>query len=238
MIPSVSLVISINVHEKPTFLMKQIDNITSFVKSDFVIILNCNDYMFEELKDNKSLPSYVYINHEVINKQTNHGSLMHGIYKNMLYALQHFNFQYFIILSSRNMFYNEITYEYILNKAPYHPHATNLSEWVWPHVRNTKLVQNYLNKSCNLYSTAHEGLIFSMNVCKNITNMLENNKEIRDELFHFVAPVEEFALQTISMNEIDVDNKEFGWIHIGNGIHTELVIPTDKTYAVYKTLRI
>ena len=40
------------------------------------------------------------------------------------------------------------------------------------------------------------------------------------------------------MNEINLENNEFGWIHIGNGIHTEYDVPTDKLYAVYTTLRI
>lgn len=50
---------SINVHEKPDFLMRQLENIKSFVTSEFVIILNCNDYMFNEVKNIHFLLMYI-----------------------------------------------------------------------------------------------------------------------------------------------------------------------------------
>jgi hypothetical protein len=234
---NVQFIISINVHEKKHFLLKQIDNIQSFVKGEFMIILNCNDHMFQELKDHP-LPSYVRVHPEVLNKNWDHGSLTHGIYRNMCYALEHFDFLYFFILSSRTIFYNNISINDLLqrNSKDHTPH-TNLSGWHWPTFTRTKLAQHYLNKSLGMYQSAHEGIAFSVNVCKNIHNMLENNVEIKEDLFHFKKCVEEFSLQTISMNECNTENNEFGWINIGQGADTWNSVPTDPTLFVYKIWR-
>jgi hypothetical protein len=109
------VIISINVHEKVSFLIKQLDNIKQNVSCNYAVILNCNDYIHEECK-NTILPENVYINPEIINKKRFHGSLTHGIYSNMNYALDHFDFKYFIICSSRNFFTNNMRLE-DLNKV-------------------------------------------------------------------------------------------------------------------------
>ena len=45
------IIISINVHEKPEYLLNQIENIQEYVPLKKKIILNCNDYMLNEFKD-------------------------------------------------------------------------------------------------------------------------------------------------------------------------------------------
>ena len=47
------IIISINVHENVNFLFKQLNNIEEYVKIPYAVILNCNNYMYENLKDNK-----------------------------------------------------------------------------------------------------------------------------------------------------------------------------------------
>jgi len=233
---SVPIILSINVHEKPNFLMRQIENIKSFVKCEFIIILNCNDYMCEELKK-ISLPKFVHINPEIINKVPWTGLITKGIYSNMKYALEHFNFLYFIVLSSRNMFYNNISPTDLLNNTTRHNPPSDLSMWHWPTFSKTKLGEYYLNRSCNLYGSEHEGFVITENVCKNIERMLEKNVEIREDIFSAMGCVEEFALQTISMNEYNHENTQVGWVNIGHGCETHYVIPTDPSLFVYKTTR-
>ena len=233
----ISCILSINVHEKKHFLLKQIENIHTYVQSDFLILLNCNDHMFHELKDHP-LPPYVRIHPDILNKHYDHGSLTRGIYTNMRYALENFEFLYFFVLSSRNMFYNAITVQDLMNRdSKAHSPHTNLSVWHWPTFTKTKLAQYYLEKSLGMYQSAHEGIVFSVHVCRNIHNMLEHNPDIRDNLFHFEKCVEEFSLQTISMNERSDEHNEYGWINIGHGADTQYTIPTDPNLFVYKTVR-
>jgi hypothetical protein len=54
-------VISINIHENVNFLLKQLDNINNNVKCNYCIILNCNNFMYEECK-NINFSENIYIN--------------------------------------------------------------------------------------------------------------------------------------------------------------------------------
>lgn len=101
------LVISINVHEKPEYLMNQIENINEYVSLKKKIILNCNDFMFEQMS-NKDIPD-VDVFPEPLNKKPFQGSLMHGIACNMSHALNNYDFDYFLVMSSREFFCKELT---------------------------------------------------------------------------------------------------------------------------------
>ena len=98
------IVISINVHENLEYLLEQIKNINKFVLLKKKIILNCNDFMLEHMK-NISIPD-VEVFPEPLNKKTFHGSLTHGIACNMSHALNNYEFDYFLVMSSRDVFYN------------------------------------------------------------------------------------------------------------------------------------
>jgi len=101
------IIISINVHEKPEYLLNQIENINKYVKLNKKIILNCNDYMLKEMGA-RNIPD-VEVFPEAITKRPFHGSLMHGIACNMSHAVNNYNFDYFIVLSSREFFYRDLT---------------------------------------------------------------------------------------------------------------------------------
>ena len=101
------IVISINVHEKPEYLLNQIENINKHVKLNKKIILNCNDYMLEEM-GSRNIPD-VEVFPEAITKRPFHGSLMHGITCNMSHAVNNHDFDYFLVLSSREFFYRDLT---------------------------------------------------------------------------------------------------------------------------------
>ena len=108
-----TIVFSINVHEKKEFLIKQLENIKNHVLLDYVIIINPNDFMYKKISESNIIKSQknIILNPNYLNKKWNHGSLTKGIYLNMKYALDNYEFKYFIILSSRNLFYNKLTEE-------------------------------------------------------------------------------------------------------------------------------
>ena len=226
-------IISINVHEKFNFLLKQLKNIQENVSCNYAIILNCNEYMFNECKNN-TLPENVYIHDKSLEKKRFHGSLTEGIYNNMNYALQYFTFDYFIIVSSRNLFENNLKLEDLNKMVASDTIGLNDmkeqeskswkedKEWGgWHSLPNTLLAKYYLSKNENLYHSAIEGIVFTANCCKKIIDFLENNQEIKFDLFNFEAQVEEFALQTIAAN---IGEKFY---NIGNGCYTSYPIGTN-----------
>jgi len=197
------IILSINVYKNPPFLMNQLNNIATFVKSPYLVILNCNDTMFAELRN---LPENVVKNPETINKQRFHGSLLHGIYSNMVYAL-HYTFDAFLILSSRTVFYRELRLSDLKFKvqAP----ATDLTTWHWPSFTQTLVAK----RARALYSSPHEGLCFSRDVVASIHQFLSDSPQVTQDLITFPHAVEEFALQTIA---------EGRFLYLGNGCYDDV----------------
>lgn len=236
---NIDLVFSINVHEKPEFLKKQIDNITKYVQASHCIILSCNDFMTNELK-NYTLPDTVIINPEVINKVRGEGTLTKGIVSNLYHAFNNITFNYFIVLSSRNMFYKTMSTHDILilqKKCPsieefdkIRIKPFNNNDWWWPNFRQTLLANYYLRLGYGLYGSEHEGLCFSYNVCKNILNFFDMHLDIRDDLFLAKSCVEEFGLQTIAFNEYNPDNGHYGYINLGQGVWNTCNHDADNKY--------
>jgi hypothetical protein len=244
------IIISINVHEKFQFLLKQLNNIKENVLCNYAVILNCNDYMFQECKNNiLLLPDNVYIYDKPLNKKHSHGSLTNGIFNNIEYAIINFDFKYFIVSSSRNFFANNLTLEDLNKlkekdlfksvetyKIEYKDWEEKKNTWHWPSFSNTLLVKYFLNKKQCMYSSPHEGVIYTYNGCNKITKFLNENPDIKDDLFNFNDCVEEFSLQTISAN--------FGepFYYIGNGCCNEGAINTNGPESeilkfMYKTKR-
>jgi hypothetical protein len=184
---SFDIIISINIHEKPNFLIKQLENIQKYVKSSYIIILNCNDYMYCELQQNNIIKNYnVILNPNYFNKNTFDGTLCKGIYTNILYALQNYTFKYFIILSSREIFYNEL-FTYNLDNMSkvtdyYNINNININKtennWHWAKFGKTLLFKYYLQNNKLVAHSAHEGLCFDYNTCNNIKLFLELHNDI------------------------------------------------------------
>jgi hypothetical protein len=209
------IVVSINVHEKVNFLLEQLNNIRQYIKSSYCVVLNCNDYMYNELKNKDlKLDNIIFINNEIINKKRFHGSLFHGIYSNIKYSLKNFNFKYFFILSSRNIFFQDIDILRLENLFNLKDPPTQIdsltydytdeSKWYhWVYIKHTKLAQYYMNKRANLYNSPHEGLVIKKSGCEVIYNFLNTHNHIKKDLFNTNTVSEEFALQTILKNETD-----------------------------------
>lgn len=246
------VIISINVHEKPEYLKNQLDNIKKHMKVNYKIILSCNDFMYQNV--DKVVDNNVAINPEIINKKTFHGSLTKGICSNMNFSLNNFYFKYFIVMSSREFFYADLNQpediEKTASKVPesqetihsdFMKHRHPLSEgihlnnysiqgWHWNSFKNTKLFK-YIEKN-NLYFafSAHEGLSFNYNSCQYIALFLENNPEIKEDLFNFNSCMEEFALQSICCNYSK-------FYYIGNGYKTNDINNVRKDRFTHKKVR-
>jgi len=241
------MIFSINVHENVPFLLKQLDNIQEHVAEKHWIILSCNEYMHNALKT-VTLPSHVIVNPKVINKTVFHGSLMHGIYSNLMLAMSNFTFSYFIILSSRTIFYNKLTTSVLDERQPrctdlgLYRHLTIhtnrvYTDWSWPYFMYSELLKYFIKKNLNFHSGPHEGLVFHYEVCRTMIQFLENHPDIKENLFLFYGCVEEFALQTISMNIRNLHHTYVGYIYIGTGIETWTEAPKDPNAFVYKIAR-
>ena len=150
--------------------------------------------------------------------------------------MNNYKFKYFIVLSSRNLFYNK------LNKKAYDNFSKistgsksnniNIKEWHWSSFIETDL-SKYIIKNKLLFSTsAHEGLTFDYLSCKEIISFLNKNDSIKKNLFDWNHCVEEFALQTICINLTGY------YYYLGNGCYTSHnVRKLPKNKYVYKTLR-
>lgn len=233
------IIISINVYKSILTLRKQLNSIQNFVLCNYIIILNCDDNMYNILKDLSEFKN-LYINPEIINKERYDGSLTKGIVSNMLYATNNFDFKYFLILSGRTIFYKNLKLENldILKK-----NLKNIDEinnllignfndidWHWSSFKETELAKYYLNKGYKLYKSDHEGLCFGYIVINNILNFIKNNIDIMNNIYNYKHCVEEFALQTISYNEINNINLEYGFIYIGNGIDEQCDMNAEHKY--------
>lgn len=201
----IDIIFSINVHISVDFLIRQIKNIDEFVSLNYIIIINPNKYMYNEILKCDFITSkkYIILN-DYLEKKRDHGTLTHGIYLNMKRAINNYKFKYFIIMSSRNLFYNKLNKENYnsLVKNDEGKYYKNLkhNEWQWPSFLRTEL-SKYIKKNNLLFSnSAHEGLTFDYNSCLKIIEFLDNNDNIKNNLFNWKKCVEEFALQTICIN--------------------------------------
>jgi hypothetical protein len=192
--------------------------------------------MYNELKNTK-FDDNVIINQNVINKERNTGSLLKGIYSNIEYILKNkIKFSYFIILSSRNLFYCKMNLTELesVPKIYYPKNKPNYNEWGWPKIIHTKLGKYYINKNKYLSNSPHEGLVFNYEASTKLYTFLEKNIDIKEDLFNFNMGSEEFSLQSIIVNENSY------YLYIGHGVADQdiNVINCNEKKFVYKTIRI
>ena len=222
------IIISINIHENPSFLLDQLQNLIDYIHVSFKVILNCNHYMFEQLK-HIQLPSFVDIYPVPLEKNVFHGSLTQGIYRNMNYAVDKYDFDYFLVMSSREFFYrplnnvSQILDHYVTERSA---EWIKLGHWHWPTFRRSLLFQ-YIEANNMIFGhSMHEGLCIRKDTCVFIIQFLTAHPHIKADIFNFDWCVEEFALQTIACNH-------HGFYYIGNGCQTlslDNVIPDRFTH--------
>lgn len=237
-----TIVFSINVHENLGFLQKQIEDIEANVLLDFVILINASVSMYHEIIDSGLLLSKanVVLYPVGIDKIHNHGTLTKGIYLNMKYAVRNYQFEYFVVLSSRNLFYNQ------LHKDNYHGmpricygatfDQLNRHEWYWTIFLQTKLSHYIIANQwrfCRSFEF-HEGTVFDYETAMKIVDFLDKNEDIKEDIFHFNWGVEEFALHTIAINVSGYYYQIGNWTNDDDTVNIPN-LPCDRF--VYKTFR-
>lgn len=193
------LAIVINVYMED-YLLEQLENFRKYIKIPYIVVLNCSEELFEKLK-NKNLDN-VILNPIHFNKKRLHGSILKGIISNIEFTIKNYNVDKILILSNRCFFKKEINRFNLAAIAKRAGRFTtkksnlDLNDWWWPKFKDTLLFKkyNYLSKS------NHEGLLLDIKSCKFLIKFLENNSSIKEDLFNSDSCVEEFAIQTIIIN--------------------------------------
>jgi len=206
------IIISLLVHEKPNELLDFIAHVKKFLKIPHRVLLHCNDFMFEELSQVND--DRFDINPDHFDKKRVHHSVIDGlleaIISNIDFSINNYDFDYFLIMSPTDFFYqvledeSDITKNKMLSvKGP--PSASNpglsknynLHSWMLKNCKNTKLYQ--LIKSNNFFyaASAAWGTVFLRESCVKIMNFFAENRDILDDLKSTNHCLEEFALQTI-----------------------------------------
>jgi len=197
--------------------------------------------MLNECKANE-LPANVFYYQESLEKRREHGSLCEGIYRNMNYANQNFDFEYFVVASSRSFFDNNMTLEDLkkleASESPKQGHFDELKykDWYWPLFSKLLLFKYYKDNNLAMHSCAHEGLIFTQRACVKIISFMENHPDIKDDIFPAEGALEEWALQSIAVNEGE------SFYNVGTGCCSEETIghlgPTNSAFKFsYKVKR-
>jgi len=236
------IIFSINVHENLGFLRKQIEDIEANVLLDFVIIINANEFMYNEIINSELLRTKdnIELYPKFVNKSHNHGSLTKGIYLNMEYAVRNYKFEYFIVLSSRNLFYNKLHEGNYNNMPKICEGATfaelNKNEWHWPIFLQALLSHYIINNNmrfCRSFEY-HEGAGFDYISSQMIVDFLEKNEDIKNNIFDFNWSIEEYALQTIALNLSGYYYQIGNWTNADDFVNIHK-LPSDRF--VYKVFR-
>ena len=235
-----NIVYSINVHEKPDFLLYQLKNIEEHTNSPYYIILNCNEFMYKNLSKNNSIRNNnkIIINQEYFNKVRGTGLLFKGIYVNLLFAINNINFNYFFVLSSRNLFNNKVNKKIldthyksakdIVSENKETSRYDNLTNWHWPQFKTLKVSKYLKEKQSYFYGSAHEGLCINYKTCIDLNNFFINHTDFLNELFNCKYCVEEFIIQTLAV----YTNNSF--MDMGCGVSEQIC----KNKFVFKTQRV
>jgi hypothetical protein len=193
------IVFSINIHEKPRIVMRQLLNLKQYVKLPYRVILHPNEVMFYVMKLYRNLEDLnTTIHPQWTTKQRYHGSLYGGICSNMELALKLYPMTHFIVLSSKNLFYRSFTsYQFppSITGRPWN----QLSNWHWASMKRTRL-SAYLHERGHMFChSPHEGLVLEASTCRSILQFLSTYPDIHSNLLQFPHCVEEFALQSLAL---------------------------------------
>lgn len=103
------LVVSINVHELPSFVLLHLRHVREHLHGiAHRIILNCNDEMLAALRRTEAAEC---CHPDPLSKRRHHGSLLQGIVRNMELAMRRWDVDAFLVLSSRSWFRRPLTAE-------------------------------------------------------------------------------------------------------------------------------
>jgi hypothetical protein len=193
------IVFSINIHEKPLFVLRQLENLKRYVMLPYRVILHPNEAMYDYFKSCAALKALnTVVNPRWTSKKRYHGSLYGGICANMVLAMEMFPMTHFIVLSSRNLFFKPFT-DYVFPANFTGIPWEELKHWHWHSMKQSKLAV-YLHEHGHLFTnTPHEGLVLERQTCQSILTFLSDHPDIHSDLLEFPHCVEEFALQSMAL---------------------------------------
>lgn len=226
------LIISINVHEKPEYFEEQLKNINENVELKKEIILNCNQYMFDQLSKKKY--ENVTVNPVFFEKRPHHGSIAKGIFTNLLYALENFDFKFFIVMSSREFYYNKLNSleQIIKNKVDdkFTDYDMPSSWWDAGGQRFSEFFKYLRENKLTYNGSAHEGVAFTKLTCEYIKSFADNNGPLMETAWNLNNAAEEWILQSIASN--------YGnHYYIGNGVYNKSLEECDPNRLTLKKSR-
>lgn len=202
------VVVSINVHEKPDYLMGQLANIRENLRMSHRILISANEEMQGRIE---GLDGFI-LNPTPINKRRHHGSITQGIVSNMRLARERLEFDWFLVMSSREFFYRPLNRTGQIRDCRHESRSNNYERntWHWDFFKNTKLHSYIRERGLFLSDSPHEGLCFDSRSVDQILGFLDSHEDIKTDIFQFEWCVEEFALQSICCNFGD-------YYYLGNG---------------------
>ena len=236
--PRVALVVTINVHEIPSFIMHHLEHVKKNLPGSHRIVLNCNAAMHEALRP--LLPDAfvweadaepaggVLVHPQPLEKRRFHGSLLQGIVRNLELATRRWDFDAFLVLSSRSWFRRPLGLPELLEaRTPVPPgvkramlrHTANGVRFVDTSDEPASLqlqpggvaltgfdwgplLRTRLGydylAGCTKVNGPHEGLLLEHAACARALEVLGGASALGADLYATEAAVEEFALQSIA----------------------------------------
>jgi hypothetical protein len=217
------IIISINAY-KLKALQEVINSCEKNVKEDFVIILNNSIDLDKHIRANNLFADKknIVLNPEPIDKKRFTGSVVKGMVSNINFALKNIEgWEKFLITANRYAINKEISLNYLNRKRDLFlehkkegivPDPQKICSefyriekmkfkhgWMWPQFKETKLAKFFWNKPA--VGCLGVGFFFDKLACEDIANFFKEHKGIAEDLFNSKTTAEEFALQTIVLNE-------------------------------------
>lgn len=205
-------IISINLHDDAYF-EDQLENIKNHLKFDYKIILNCNNKMYDLLKNKKY--ENVLINPKTIEKKRFHGSLFQGIFENLKFVESITEYDYFLVLSARSFFFKKLDSETINSfydhakcygsfNIDYYPKTEqDWKEWppkMWENHINSDFYSFLQKNKFNFQKGMHEGLLLTKKNGEDIISFFDKNEDLYKSVINTFNPMEEVVIQSLLFN--------------------------------------
>ena len=205
-----TILLSINTYTNK-YTKKQIESINQFCMFDSITIVYNLDPKYDETDLIKFQNSFqnskikIIINPERIQKKRHHGSIVQGIFSNLLH-MSNQNFDYVMILSERCIFFDYLTLDDMsilksLEPTHKHNHLTNKVNdtnypniWHWKSFSNNNIYKKALDKG-GVFGGPHEAVTIDGYSYKKLINFIQTF-DISD-IYLLNACVEEFVPHSI-----------------------------------------
>jgi len=206
-------VVSINVYDDVDYLYTQLENIRDYLKLDYLVLLNCNNLMYDLLKS-KNIPN-VYVNPNPIDKKRFCGTLFKGIYENIIFSLKNFEFEYFLVMSSKTFFFkvlgsgnidsslknNRSKFSY---PTDYQPDSRKHTIWprkqIWKPFSRSGFYKFIKTNNMKIQKCMHEGLVLRNTECEDLKNFFDKNQNLLDSIYKTKTAMEEIVIPTLCVN--------------------------------------